>query len=174
MGDKMKKAIEDEIDKRYSEILGNLYKNWMLELKNKDEELKNKGLDNSGAGITIIYNLIEKLVFNTCKNLDNMFEDIKKEFNTKIPLKILRKYIDKSKKSISGHLTSMEKDLFDKFEKIASNELEINNIKGNVNAKLERIYDKNNNLQNFKKIEWSVIIEIIIGIAGLIIAIIAL
>lgn len=174
MGDKVKKAIEDEIDKRYSEILGNLYKNWMLELKNKKGELKNNGLDNSGAGITIIYNLVEKLVFNTCENLDNMFEDIKKEFNTKIPLKIMRKYIDKSKKAIAGHLTSMDKDIDDKFEKIISTELKINNIKGNVNAKLERIYDKNKNLHEFKRIEWKFIIEIIIGIAGLIIAIISL
>lgn len=177
VGDKMKKTMENEIDKRYSEILRNLYVNWMLGLKNKNEELKSKGLDTSGVGIEIIYNLIEKLAFNTCENLDNMFEDIKKEFNTKIPLKVLKKYIDKSINSIFGHLNNMQEDIANKFGNdilVQSNESSINNIKGNVKAKLERIYDKNKNLQKFKKIEWLVIINTIATIGGFIISIIGL
>ena len=173
----MKETMKKEIDKRYEEIFRNLYVNWKLKLKNKQEELVAIGLNSSGAGVTSIYSLIEKLVYDTIENLDKMIADIKNEFKTKIPLKYLKQYLEKSEKAIYNHIDKMEKEILNQYDKVLfndSNNSKINNLKGNVRAKLARIYDKNKNLHEFKRIEWLVIINTIATIGGFILSIISL
>lgn len=173
----MKESMQKEIDKRYEEIFRNLYVNWKFKFKNKKEELLSIGLNASGVGVTSMYDLIEKLIYDTIENLDKMFEDIKDEFKAKIPLKYIKQYLEKSEKAIYNHIAEMEKEILNQYDKLfinESNNSKINNLKGNVKLRLERIYDRNKNLQEYRKVEWPVVIEIIIGIIGLILAIIAL
>jgi len=175
----MQKVMKNEVDTRYNEILRNLYVHWKLESKKKYEELTEQGLNTSGIGVKSLYNLIEKLVFESIENLDNMINQIYKEFNAVIPFKELKKYIQGFEKSIYGHIDSMQKDIKDIFNTSAqlseaSSELKVNNIKGNTKAKLDRIYLKNKNLQKYKKIDWLVIINILTTVIGVSVAIISL
>ena len=168
----MNETIKKEIEKRYFDILQNLYLSWKLNLKDNKEKLVL-----SETGIRYIYDLIEKLVYQTIENLDKMFEDIKSEFKVKIPLKYLKQCLEKSTKSIYNYIDEMEKEILNQYNKvldIESNNCKINNLKGNVKSKLERIYDKNKNLEEFKRIEWLVIINTIATIGGFIVSIISL
>lgn len=86
----MQEAMKDELDARYGYILRSLSVNWKLESKSKYEELIREGLNTSGAGVESMYNLIEKLVFNSIGNLDNIINQISKEFNNVIHFKELK------------------------------------------------------------------------------------
>lgn len=173
----MKKSMKKEIDKRYSEIFRKLNIDWKLELKRTQEELISKGLNTSGIGVKSFYDLIDKLVYDTIEMLDKMFDKIKEDFKSKIPLKDLKQYTQKSEENILANINEMEKEILSKVDAIlvnATNELRINNIKGNAKAKLERIYDKNKNLNNYKRIKWLVVINTVATIGGFILGIISL
>lgn len=175
----MQKVMKDEVNERYSIILRNLNVNWKLELKNKSEELKRIGLNTSGVGIKSMYDLIEKLVYSSIENLDMEIKLISEEFNAVIPFKTLKHYIQKFEKAIYGHIDSMQEDIKNTFQPMTpscetSFDTQIDNIKGNTKAKLDRIYSKNKNLQKFKKIEWLVLINTIIALGGLVVGIISL
>lgn len=175
----MQKVMKNEVDTRYNEILRNLYVNWKSQSKNKSVELKRTGLNTSGVGIKSMYDLIEKLIFDSIESLDNTINQISKDFNTVIPFKDLKKYVQAFEKAIYGHIDGMQKDIRDMFGEItpsceASFENTICNIKGNAKSKLDRIYTKNKNLQKFKKIEWLVIFNTIVAILGLVVGIMSL
>lgn len=174
----MKQEMKKEINIRYTEIFKKLYLDWKIESEFKYKEITDRGLNKSGVGIKMMYDIIEKLTHKTIEELDNMFQDINREFKTDIPLKYLREYINDGEEAIHKHIKNMEQELTKKvekrFTKDSSIEIKINNLKQNAKIKMERIYDKNKNIHNFKKIEWLVIINTIATIGSFIIGIIGL
>ena len=175
----MQDSMKNEINERYHEILKKLNTNWKLKSKSKHEELIRQGLNMSGVGINSMYNLIEEVIFNSINDLDNMIKDISNEFNDKIPFRELKKHIYKFENTINDYIDCMDKDIHEISEKLtdsceSSFKSKISNIKSNAKNKLERIYIKNKNLQKYKKIEWLVIINTGVAIAGLIVEIIGL
>lgn len=182
----MQKNFKKDLDTKYNDIFRNLYLQWKLQSKKKYEELQSNGLDNSGVGSKTVYALMEELINKTICELQQLFINLPTTCNRKISLKELNEYKEKTLNNIEGHINSMEKELMHDYENkllfiVETNQIFVNNLKGNSKNKIEKIFDEIVNLRKGKKIEGLVIFNIIftilsflIGIASLIVGIIGI
>ena len=105
-----------------------------------------------------MYDSIYELVYGTIEGFERMIQDIGIEFKSNIPLKDLKYYIDKINKTICEYVDKIQEELIEKFNKnnyilsLGRSEVKINNLKQNISLKLKRIYNKNENIQKYKKI----------------------
>lgn len=182
----MQKNFKKDLDTKYNDIFRNLYVQWKLQSKKKYEELQSNGLANSGVGSKTMYALMEELINKTICELQQLFINLPTTYNRKISLKELNEYKEKTLNNIEGHINSMEKELMHDYENkllfiVETNQIFVNNLKGNSKNKIEKIFDEIVNLRKGKKIEGLVIFNIIftilsflIGIASLIVGIIGI
>ena len=182
----MQKNFKKDLDTKYNDIFRNLYVQWKLQSKKKYEELQSNGLANSGVGSKTMYTLMEELINKTICELQQLFINLPTTYNRKISLKELNEYKEKTLNNIEGHINSMEKELMHDYENkllfiVETNQIFVNNLKGNSKNKIEKIFDEIVNLRKGKKIEGLVIFNIIftilsflIGIASLIVGIIGI
>lgn len=173
----MRKYMKEELERRYNEIFRKYYTEYMIELKNKYENLLEKRLDKSGVAVKVMYDVVEKEVYEVIENLDNLISEINTLFEP-ITLTDLSQYIDRSKKNINSSIDKMESIICeklgnDKLLNIETIKQKSNNIKQNNIHKLNQIYLKNKNINSFKKIEWLVIINTIATVGGFILTIIS-
>ncbi len=178
----MQKNFKNDLDLKYNDIFKNLYTQWKLQSKEKYEELASEGLSNSGIGSNAMYELIEKLINEVIYDLQQLFNNLLSKYNRKMSAEELDEYKEKTINNIEGHINDMEKELKNKYNNNSlfvteSNEVFLNNLKGNSKNKIEKLFDEINNLEKGKKVEVNVVVAILslfIGIASLIIASIAL
>lgn len=182
----MQKNFKKDLDTKYNDIFRNLYVQWKLQSKKKYEELQSNGLANSGVGSKTMYTLMEELINKTICELQQLFINLPTTYNRKISLKELNEYKEKTLNNIEGHINSMEKELMHDYENkllfiVETNQIFVNNLKGNSKNKIKKIFDEIVNLRKGKKIEGLVIFNIIftilsflIGIASLIVGIIGI
>lgn len=174
----MKESMREELERRNKEIFKKLYTDYMIKLDREYENIVTNGLKTSGIAVNIMYDVVEKLVYETIEKIDNLVNEIKSIFEP-IPLNDLKEYIERCEKNISGHIDGMQNKILEKFkdDKLLNVEIlkqKLNNIKENSNYKLNQIYLKNKNIESFKKIEVVVIINTIATVGSFIIAIISL
>lgn len=180
----MQKNFKSDLDTKYNDIFRNLYVQWKLQSKKKYEELQSNGLANSGAGSKTMHALIEELINKAICDLQQLFNNLPTKYNRKISYKVLDEYKKKTINNIDGHINNMEKELKKEYENnllfiAETNEIFLNNLKGNCKNKIEKIFDEITNLRKGKKIEGLVIFNIVftilsflIGIASFVVGII--
>lgn len=182
MQENFKKDFED----KYNDIFKNVYVKWKLQHKGKYEELKDKGLQNSGIGTKEIYNLIEQIINQSILELKKLLTTLPIKYNRKISINDLKKYEERTKKNINGHIDNMEKDIEklyegDKLFPGETNRIFLENIKNNSTLKVEKIYQEIINLRKGKKIEKFVVFNMVfivlgflVGVANLIVGILTI
>ena len=182
----MQKNFKNDLDTKYNDIFRNLYVQWKLQSKKKYEELQSKGLANSGVGSKSMYLLMEDLINKAICELQQLLNNLPTKYNRKISFKDLNEYKEKTINSIDGHINNMEKELKKEYKNnllfvAESNEIFLNNLKGNSKNKIEKLFNEIANLRKGKKMEGLVIFNIVftilsflMGIASLIVGIIGL
>ncbi len=182
----MQKNYKNDLETKYNDIFRNLYVQWKLQSKKKYEELQSNGLANSGAGSKSMYIVIEGLINNAICDLQQLFNNLPTKYNRKISFKNLDVYKEKTINNIDGHINNMEKELKDEYKNdllltAETNEIFLNNLKGNSKNKIDKLFDEITNLRKGKKIEGLVIFNIVftilsflIGIASLVVGIIGI
>ena len=151
----MKEPMKDELERRNQEIFRKLYTDYMIKLDREYENIITNGLKTSGVAVKIMYDVVEKLVYETIEKIDNLVSEINNIFEP-IPLNDLKEYIERCEKNISGHIDGMQDKILEKFKDDKLLNVEIlkqksNIIKGNSNYRLNQIYLKNKNIEGFKR-----------------------
>ena len=182
----MQKNFKNDLDTKYSDIFRNLYVQWKLQSKNKYAELQSNGLTNSGISSRIMYELMEELINKVICDLQQLFNNLPAKYNRKISFKHLDEYKEKTINNIEGHINNMEKELKNEYKNnllfiTESNEIFLNNLRGNSKDKIEKLFNEIVNLRKGKKIAGLVIFNTVItilsffiGIASLIVGIIGI
>ena len=182
----MQKNFKNDLDTKYNDIFKNLYIQWKLQSKKKSEELQSNGLANSGVASKFMYTLMEELINKAICDLQQLFNNLPTKYNRKISFKDLGEYKEKTINNIDGHINNMEKELKSEYKDkllfiTESNEIYLNNLRGNSKNKIDKLFDEITNLRKGKKIEGLVIFNIVftilsflIGIASLVVGIIGI
>lgn len=182
----MQKNFKNDLETKYNDIFRNLYVQWKLQWKKKFEELQSNGLANSGIASKFMYTLMEELINKAICDLQQLFNNLPTKYNRKISFKDLGEYKEKTINNIDGHINNMEKELKSEYKDkllfiTESNEIYLNNLRGNSKNKIDKLFDEITNLRKGKKIEGLVIFNIVftilsflIGIASLVVGIIGI
>lgn len=182
----MQKNFKNDLETKYNDIFRNLYVQWKLQSKKKYEELQSNGLANSGVGSKSMYKVTEELINIAICDLQQLFNNLPTKYNRKISFKDLNEYKEKMINNIDGHINNMEKELKNEYKNdllftAETNEIFINNLKGNSKNKIDKLFDEITNMRKGKKIEGLVIFNIVftilsflIGIASLVVGIIGI
>lgn len=182
----MQKNFKNDLETKYNDIFRNLYVQWKLQSKKKYEELQSNGLANSGVGSKSMYVLMEELINKAICDLQQLFNNLPTKYNRKISFKDLDEYKQKTINNIDGHINNMKKELKSEYKDkllfiTESNEIYLNNLRGNSKNKIDKLFDEITNLMKGKKIEGLVIFNIVftilsflIGIASLVVGIIGI
>lgn len=182
----MQKNFKNDLDTKYNEIFRNLYVQWKLQSKKKYEELQSNGLANSGAGSKSMYILMEELIDKALCDLQQLFNNLPTKYNREISFKDLDEYKEKTINNIDGHINNMEKEFKSEYNSkllliAESNEISLNNLRGNAKDRIDKLFNEITNLRKGKKIEGLVIFNIVftilsflIGIASLVVGIIGI
>lgn len=123
---------------------------------------------------------------NFKKDIEDKYKDILKNLYVQWKLQHKRKYEEKTKNNINGHIDNMEKDIKkiyegDKLFTGDTNKIFLENIKNNSTLKIEKIFKEIINLRKGKKIKKLVIFDIFftllgftVGVASLIVEILTI
>ena len=173
MNNEMKLYIYNE----YQEIYKKLYIDYMLGLKNLNEDSLHRGLSNSGASMQIIFDFEKKLINQSISEIEKLLNYVQTKFNRTISKTEIEEFINKSIVTTNQHLDNMYTELVEKTLNLAPSgtiELSFNNLRGNISNDLKKIEEKINLSNKGKKKDKNNligIISIIVAVIGIIITI---
>ena len=177
----MQKNFKNDLEIKYNDIFRELYVQWRIQSKKRYEELHSNGLAKSGLGSKKLYILMEELINNAICDIQQLFNNLTTKYNRKVSFKDLGRYKERTINNIYEHINNMEKELQDRNKNnllyiAETNEIFLNDLKGNSKNKIFKIFDEITNLRKGKKIEGLVvtIFSLFIGIASLVVGIIGI
>jgi hypothetical protein len=182
--EQMNKNMKEYIDREYEKIYKQLYIDYVIGLKNLNQDLLHKGLINSGISERITFDFVKRIIIESIDKVEKLFNDAQQDFKRKMSKKNIREYIKKSIDTIDKHLNIMEKEILCMFEKRFTNNSKIfvenftssfNNLKINTSEKLKNIGENIILVNTGEKIDINIelsVCGIIVGVTSLIVTVI--
>lgn len=179
----MKKEVKEYMEKEYKKIYEDLNIGWQSGLRNKNLELMQKGLLNSGFEQQLLTSFSIKIINETIDKVNEMLEDSQNKFNFKLTRKEIDDYINKSIQNTNKYIDSFEKKLIQRFKEKNMPFTEVvtialNNERSNAINNLQKVGEKINLINKGKKHQFNIayvvpiVISAVLTIAGIIITIV--
>ncbi len=141
--------LKQYIEIEYKKIFSDMYISFTLDIRNKEEELSERGLLNSGYAIKIYQKLIEDIIFNGIEKFESIIRNAQELFRMEVDDEFLKKISRDCIISCLGMANSFEKDMSDRLRNrnlmnmsTASVSLFFSGLKNDINSKINTISKK--------------------------------